>query len=396
MANDAKLDEPYADAFRRRGLTPLDEAVFITRPRMPDRRAFDAQLDRIWESRWLTNSGSFHNALEARVADFAQAHACLTCNGTMSLLMALRLFGVKPGDRVITTPFTFPATVHAIEWLGAEPVFADVEAATGNICAASVAERLDDRVTAIMATHVYGTPCDHAQLKPLAEQHGLALIYDAAHAFGVTVAGDSVLRWGDAASVSFHATKLFSTVEGGAVFVAEEAQKVRLDRMRNFGILNENEIAMSGLNMKMSELHAAFGTLTLEGVEAEIARRARIAARYSDRLGRLPGLRVISRGEGFEPNWSYYAIAIDPDAFGVSRDTVHAALRSLNINLRKYFHPLVSEVPVYAGLPTARADGLAESAKLAQQVLCLPIYGELSDAAVELLIEAFEALSAAG
>ena len=396
MANDAKLDEPYADAFRRRGLTPLDEAVFITRPRMPDRRAFDAQLDRIWESRWLTNSGSFHNALEARVADFARAHACLTCNGTMSLLMALRLFGVKPGDRVITTPFTFPATVHAIEWLGAEPVFADVEAATGNICTASVAERLDDRVTAIMATHVYGTPCDHARLKPLADRHGLALIYDAAHAFGVTVEGESVLRWGDASSVSFHATKLFSTVEGGAVFVGDETLKARLDRMRNFGILNENEIAMSGLNMKMSELHAAFGTLTLEGVEAEISRRAGIAARYSDRLGRLPGLRVISRGEGFQPNWSYYAIAIDPDAFGVSRDTVHAALRSLNINLRKYFHPLVSEVPVYAALPTARADGLPESAKLARQVLCLPIYGELSDAAVELLIEAFEALSAAG
>ena len=395
MANDIKLDPSIADAFRERGLAPLDEAVFVTRPRMPDRQAFDAQLDRIWESRWLTNSGSFHNALEARVADFAQTHASLTCNGTVSLLMALRLFGVKPGDRVVTTPFTFPATVHAIEWLGAEPVFADVEADTGNICAASVAGRLDGRVTAIMATHVYGTPCDHAQLQALADEHGLALIYDAAHAFGVTVGGESVLRWGDASSVSFHATKLFSTVEGGAVFVGDETLKARLDRMRNFGILNENEIAMSGLNMKMSELHAAFGTLTLDGVAAEIERRAAIAARYSDRLGRLPGLRVISRGEGFQPNWSYYAIAIDADAFGVSRDTVHAALRSLNINLRKYFHPLVSEVPVYADLPTAREDRLPEAAKLAREVLCLPIYGELSDAAVDRVIAAFEALSGA-
>ena len=396
MAKDAESDGPIAEAFRRRGLTPLDKAVFVTRPRMPDRQAFDAQVDRIWESRWLTNSGSCHNALEARVADFAQAHASLTCNGTMSLLMALRLFGVKPGDRVITTPFTFPATVHAIEWLGAEPVFADVEPDTGNICAASAAERLDDRVTAIMATHVYGTPCDHARLKPLAERHGVALIYDAAHAFGVTVDGESVLRWGDASSVSFHATKLFSTVEGGAVFVGDETLKARLDRMRNFGILNENEIAMSGLNMKMSELHAAFGTLTLDGVAAEIERRAAIAARYSDRLGRLPGLRVISRGDGFQPNWSYYAIAIDADAFGVSRDVVHAALRSLNINLRKYFHPLVSEVPVYAQLPTAQADRIPDAARLSREVLCLPIYGELADAAVDLVIEAFEALSEAG
>jgi dTDP-4-amino-4,6-dideoxygalactose transaminase len=396
MADDRQHDARIADAFRRRGLAPLDEALFITRPRMPDRAAYDAELDRIWETRWLTNSGAYHNALEARVAAFAQSPASLTCNGTVSLLMALRLFGVKPGDKVVTTPFTFPATVHAIDWLGAEPVFADVEAETGNLCPASVEAVMEDGVTAIMATHVYGTPCDHAGLDAIARARGIPLIYDAAHAFGVTVNGEPVLRWGDASSVSFHATKLFSTVEGGAVFVGDVAQKTQLDRMRNFGILNENEIAMSGLNMKMSELHAAFGTLTLDGVGAEIERRAVIAARYAERLGRLPGLRVISRGQGFQPNWSYYAIAIDAGEFGLSRDAVHAALRTLNINLRKYFNPLVSEVPLYAGLPSAQPDRLPRAATLAGQVLCLPIYGDLSDAAQAQVIEAFEALSALG
>jgi dTDP-4-amino-4,6-dideoxygalactose transaminase len=365
------------------GLAPLSSepepsAVPVMRPTLPDLHAYTELLESIWASHWLTNLGKCHVELEEKIAEYLNVkHLSLVSSGTLALLLALRMTGVR-GGTVVTTPFTFPATTHCIEWSNATPIFADVELGTGNIDANSVRERIRADTKAILAVHVYGTPCDHQALQSIADEHGLALIYDAAHAFGVEVDGHSILNWGDASTLSFHATKLFSTVEGGAVVVPSARDKAHMDRLRNFGIVDEETVVESGLNAKLNELQAAYGLLRLPAVPQEIAARRAIAAVYDDILGGLNGLEIITRSTDANRNFSYYAVRILCDESPIGRDCVYEAMKRQNIFLRKYFHPLLSSCPSYAGLLSAAEAALPNASRLDKEVLCLPMYGCLT------------------
>lgn len=357
----------------------LEEPIFVTRPRMPQKQAFIEAVDILWKSKWLTNNGAFHRELEARLQLLVgEGEVALTANGTLALLLALKVAGVETGKKVITTPFTFAATTHAVDWVGCEPVFADIDPVTGNIDPVSVANLMDDDVAAVLAVHVFGTPCDDEALQTICKEADIPLVYDAAHSFGTSVGGRSVFAMGTASATSFHATKLFSTAEGGAVFVRDADDKLRCDRFKNFGIANQDTIERSGLNMKMSEFHAAFGLLGLDGVNREIALRQAIATTYMARLAGVDGIRAVTTGIGFEPNWSYFAICVDEARVGISRDALFGALAALNIHCRKYFHPLTSRTPTYAHLPTASAEHLPVAHRFEREVLCLPVYGDLS------------------
>ena len=357
---------------------PEPSAIPVMRPSLPDLHAYTELLGSIWASRWLTNLGKFHVELETRIAEYLGVeHLSLVSNGTLALLLALRMAGVRGGS-VVTTPFTFPATTHCIEWLNATPIFADVELGTGNIDPNSVRERIQADTKAILAVHVYGTPCDHQALQDIADEHGLALVYDAAHAFGVEVDGRSILNWGDASTLSFHATKLFSTVEGGAVVVPSAQDKEHIDRLRNFGIVDEETVVESGLNAKLNELQAAYGLLRLPAVSQEIEARKAVAAVYDGILGGLDGLEIITKSTDTNRNFSYYAVRILCHESPINRDHVYETMKGQNIFLRKYFHPLLSSCPAYADLPSAAEAALPNASRLDKEVLCLPMYGSLA------------------
>ena len=358
----------------------LEEPIFVTRPRMPEKQAFMEAVDILWKSKWLTNNGAFHRELEARLRLLVgEGDVALTANGTLSLLLALKVAGVEAGKKIITTPFTFAATTHAVDWVGCEPVFADLDPVTGNIDPASVANLMDEDVAAVLPVHVFGTPCDHEALQAICDDANIPLVYDAAHSFATRLDGRSVFALGTVSSTSFHATKLFSTAEGGAVFVRGADDKLMCDRFKNFGIANQDTIERSGLNMKMSEFHAAFGLLGLDGVAQEIAQRQAIATTYMARLAGVDGIRAVTTGIGFEPNWSYFAICVDEVRAGISRDQLFNQLTTLNIHCRKYFYPLTSRTPTYAHLPTAAEEHLPVAHRFEREVLCLPIFGELPE-----------------
>lgn len=365
-----------------RGLSLLNVApepvpIFVTKPTLPPLQDYTALLQRIWQTRWLTNQGEFHTALEMELSTYLKTpHLSLTANGTLALLLALKSVGIHGGS-VVTTPFTFPATTHCLDWLGATSIFADVDPNTCNIDPHSVRERIRPDTTAILAVHVYGTPCDHAALRSIANERGLKLVYDAAHAFGVEVDGCSVLAWGDASAVSFHATKLFSTIEGGAVISETAENKHRVDRLRNFGIANEETVLELGINAKLNEIQAAYGLLTLKTVANEIAQRRRIATVYDEALAGVDGVTVLTRSGNFKRNYAYYAIRIDPTLTGISREIVYSVMKHLNIFTRKYFHPIPPTFSQYANLPTASREALPMAFVLGEQSLCLPIYGSL-------------------
>jgi dTDP-4-amino-4,6-dideoxygalactose transaminase len=356
---------------------PEPSPIPVMRPTLPDLGAYTEALASIWASRWLTNCGQFHAELESGLAEHLKVkNLSLVSNGTLALLLALRMVGVRGGS-VVTTPFTFPATTHCIEWLNATPIFADVNLTTGNIDPDSAQERIQPDTKAILAVHVYGTPCDHFRLQRIADEHGLALVYDAAHAFAVEVDGESILNWGDASTLSFHATKLFSTVEGGAVVVPSRQNKEHIDRLRNFGIVDEETIVESGLNAKLNELQAAYGLLRLPRASQEIAARREVASIYDEVLGGLKGLEIITKStDGFR-NFSYYAVRILSEETAIDRDLVYEIMKRQNIFLRKYFHPLLSSCRTYAELPSSAEDALPNASRLDKEVLCLPMYGSL-------------------
>jgi dTDP-4-amino-4,6-dideoxygalactose transaminase len=358
-------------------LEPEAEPIYVMRPTMPDPKAYGLMLEEIWRSRWLTNNGKFHDELERALSSHLKVpNISLVGNGTLAVLLALRAAGIRGGS-VVTTPFTFPATTHCLEWLGARPIFADVDPTTGNVDPHSVRERVAPDTTAILAVHVYGRPCDHEALQKIARDNKLKLVYDAAHAFGVEVDGQSILTWGDASAISFHATKLFSTVEGGAVIVPNKENKGYVDRLKNFGIVDEETVREPGINARMNELQAAFGLLRLGDIGQEIAGRRAVAAIYDSMLSQTAGIHIITRDGAFTRNYAYYAIRVDGDEAGVSRDAIHDALKRQNVLTRKYFHPIVSSTVSYAHLPTASRRELPVAYRLDEQVLCLPMYGSL-------------------
>lgn len=372
----------------------FEEEVFVTRPVMPDRDDFNARTAGLFESHWLTNAGPLEVELEERLAQKLGVPHCATfCNGTTALLTALRALDLR--GEVITTPFTFPATPHCIEWNGLVPVFCDIDPQTYCLDPARVEEMIGPETRAIVPVHVFGNPCDVEAFEAIAARHGLRLVYDAAHCFGVMHRGRPIGEYGDCSAFSFHATKVFHTTEGGAVVTGESGLHERLCLLRNFGIVNEDEVRGVGLNGKLSELHAAMGLGVLDLIDDEIERRGRLVALYHEGFAGLPGVSLQRFAEDTVQNHFNLTIVIDPDAFGLSRGAVHEALRAERIVTRKYFHPLCTENACYRDLPTAAAGLLPHAERISSQILSLPLYGELGEPAVHAVVDTLTALHAA-
>ena len=351
------------------------EPVYVTRPNLPLLDALMQALEPAWEERWLTNSGGLHARLESELARvLGTPHLSLFCNGTVALLTALKAMCPEPGV-VITTAFTFPATVNTLFWCGLRPEFCDIRQETYNLDPNELEALITPETRAILPVHVYGTPCDVAHIQAVADRHGLPVIYDAAHAFGVRLRGQSILSFGAASMLSFHATKVFTTAEGGALATQNPELFRRFNLLRNFGIVDEETVVAPGINGKMNELQAALGLTQLESIEANTLKRRRIAALYGEQLAGEPGLSMLSRAPDVDHNYAYFPVRIQRDRFGMDRDALHRLLKEFNIHGRKYFYPLCSTHP-WCRVPDGK---LPRSEAAAAEVLCLPIYSALPE-----------------
>ncbi len=352
------------------------DPIYVTRPYLPPLSEFLPLLEQIWETRVLTNNGPFHQQLEARLQDvFDSEHVSLATNGMLALTSAIDASGLS--GEVITTPYSFVATSHALALAGLTPVFVDIRPSDLNIDPAAIEAAITERTSAIVAVHVYGNPCAVAEIEAIAERHGLRVIYDAAHAFGVRYQGRSLLSHGDFAALSFHATKAFNTFEGGAIVSRHAEGKRAVDSARNFGIADEVNIPVVGTNAKMSELNAAFGLVQLNHFEDVRRRRGAVDRLYRELLGHIRGIDLIDIPAEVEPNYSYFPILVR-DTFPVSRDALYDALKAQGIYSRRYFYPLLSSLPMYRDHPSAAPGRMPVAEQAAQQVLCLPIYPDLS------------------
>jgi dTDP-4-amino-4,6-dideoxygalactose transaminase len=361
--------------------------VYVTRPLLPPLAALMDRLREVWDSRQLTNIGAQHERLEAALRVYLDVpELSLFTNGTVGLITAIRALGLT--GEVLTTPFTFPATPHALSWSGITPVFCDVDPVTLNIDCGAVERAVSTRSTGILAVHVYGSPCDVDGLQRVADRHGLKIIYDAAHAFGTSVQGRGIGNFGDVTMFSFHATKLFHTAEGGALACATPSLKARIDDLRNFGIHGPDRVEAIGLNGKMTELQAALGLCVLDGLAAELARRRVLLDRYQRRFAAIDGVTWLSAITSNAASCQYAVVRIDQARFGCSRDAVHRELQRFNIFARKYFYPLCSQYDCYRHLPSANPANLPNAIRAAQEVLCVPLYGELSEADVDRICDA--------
>ncbi|MBT7065131.1 MAG: DegT/DnrJ/EryC1/StrS family aminotransferase [Verrucomicrobia bacterium] len=357
--------------------------VFVTQPSLPPLDEFTESLREIWDSKCLTNNGPFHQKLETALAEYLDVpYVSLFCNGTMALqvgLQALRVTG-----EVITTPYSFPATTHAIYWNHCTPVFCDVDRDTCNISPALIEALITPRTTCIMPVHVYGVPCDVQQIQRIADTYGLKILYDAAHTFRGQVDGASLYRHGDLSMLSFHATKVFNTIEGGALLTDDPKLKQRIDYLKNFGFADETVVVAPGSNGKMNELQAAYGLLQLKHIDAEIVKRERIDRCYRKHLQDAPGIRPLAVPV---QHCAFFPIFVDEDAFGQSRDALYFALKEKGIHGRRYFYPLISDYPSYRGLPSAAASALPIATSISSKVICLPMYGDLPQPVVERICE---------
>jgi dTDP-4-amino-4,6-dideoxygalactose transaminase len=365
--------------------------VYLTRPRVPDASVFHGLVDGIFRSRWLTNDGALVKQLEARLREKLGLGCCAVfCNGTVALEVALRALDLS--GEVITTPFTFPATVHAIQWNGLTPVFADIDPETYNLDVDCAADLVTNRTSAVLPVHVFGNPCEVVGIQQMAQQNGLRVVYDAAHAFGVSHRGKPIGSWGDLSILSFHATKLFHTCEGGAIVGADDTWLRKIGLLRNFGIVNEEEVRGVGLNGKLSELHAAMGVALLDHVDEEIRARGKLTAHYRERLSKIEGLSFQRLAPDTVGNHAYFSVEIDAPRFRLSRNVVHIALRAENVISRKYFFPLCSENESYRWLPSARPERLPHAHRLASRILCLPLHGELTHEDIDKIADCISAI----
>lgn len=353
----------------------MSKKIFVTEPAMPPLEEFLPYLQQIWDSKWLTNGGQFHQRLERELADYLGVkHLALFTNATIALVTALQALRIS--GEVITTPYSFVATAHSLLWNGIKPVFVDIDPHTFNLDPRQIEAAITPQTTAIFPVHVYGTPCDVEAIERIADTYGLKVIYDAAHAFGVRHNGTSVLNYGDLSVLSFHATKVFNTFEGGAIICPDAKTKQRIDHLKNFGIADEVTVVAPGINGKMNEVQAAFGLLQLRHVDDALARRARIASRYREQLAGIAGITVPTVPHPELQNNSYFPVFVEAD-YPMSRDALYTALQGEDIMTRRYFYPLISDFPMYRGLPSARLDNLPVARKVADRVLCLPIYPDL-------------------
>jgi dTDP-4-amino-4,6-dideoxygalactose transaminase len=349
----------------------------VTQPSLPPLKEFIPYLEKIWKSKWLTNNGDFHQELEHALCDYLGVkYISLFSNGTLALITSLQALRIT--GEVITSPFSFVATSHALQWNGIKPVFCDIRRDSFNIDPDKIEAAITPKTTAILPIHVYGNPCDIEKIKKIADIYGLHVIYDACHAFAVKRNAQSLLTYGDLSVLSFHATKVFTTFEGGAIVCHDEKTKKRIDYLKNFGFADEVTVVATGINAKMNEVQAAFGLLQLEYVDAYIEKRKKISRLYRKLLSGVTGIKVQNDIDGVTHNYSYFPILIDKNKFGMPRDQVYLNLKKSNIFSRRYFYPLISNFPAYRGLPSASKDNLAVADTVANQVLCLPIYPDLA------------------
>lgn len=364
----------------------MKEKITVTSPLLPDLDEFQQMLRTIWDSKWITNNGSFHKKLEAALCEYLKVpFISLFTNGTLPLLTALQALHIT--GEVITTPFSFVATTHSIWWNGCKPVFVDIDPATGNIDPDKIEAAITPRTSAIMPVHVYGQPCDTARIKMIADKYGLKVIYDAAHAFGVEVNGESILNAGDLSTLSFHATKVFNTIEGGAMVMHDAEMKKRIDYLKNFGFAGETEVVGPGINSKMDEVRSAFGLLNLQQVDAAIETRHQVAVQYRKALRNVKGITFFDDMPGVRHNYSYFPIFVDAEKYGMTRDELYLKLKENGIWGRRYFYPLISSFSTYSGLPTAEPENLSRAHEMASSVICLPMHHGLSGADLERTIE---------
>lgn len=360
----------------------MQKQITVTSPLLPDLGEFHELLKDIWERKWITNNGYYHQQLEKALAEYLKVpYLSLFTNGTLPLITALQALEIK--GEVITTPYSFVATSHALWWNGITPVFVDIDPRTGNIDPNKIESAITDKTTAIMPVHVYGTPCDTEAIQQIADKHGLKVIYDAAHAFGVEVNGESILNAGDISTLSFHATKVFNTVEGGAMVVHSKEMKRKIDYLKNFGFAGETEVVGPGINSKMDEIRAAYGLLNLKQVDAAIEARRQVALKYREALKDVEGISFLDDIPGVRHNYSYFPIFVDAERYGMTRDELYFKLREQNIYGRRYFYPLINQFAPYRELPSARTNNLPVAFRMANEVICLPMHHGLAEGDME-------------
>ena len=363
----------------------IDKPIYVTQPVLPSLEEFTEYLKQIWDNKILTNNGPFHQQFEKILGEYLGVkYLSLFANGTLALVTALQTLRIT--GEVITTPFSFVATTHSLWWNNIKPVFADIEPEYFNLDPDRVEASITPQTTAIMPVHVYGNPCRVERFQQIADTYGLKLIYDAAHAFGVKINGNSVLNYGDLSVMSFHATKVFNTFEGGAIICHDEATKKRIDNLKNFGFVNETTVVIPGINAKMNEVQAAMGLLQLKYIDKAIRKRREIAQYYSEGLQSIEGIICLNDIERVEHCYSYYPVLIDRDKYGKTRDQVYEVLKQHNIYGRRYFYPLISQFPTYRGLESARPGTMPIAEKVSEQILCLPIYPNLTFKEIDIII----------
>ena len=397
-----------------------NKLITVTSPLLPNLDEFSELLKNIWDSKWITNNGQFHKQLEAALREYlGVSQVSLFTNGTLPLLTALQALRIT--GEVITTPYSFVATTHSIWWNGCKPVFVDIDPRTGNLDPEKIEAAITPKTTAIMPVHCYGKPCDVRRIKEIADTYGLKVIYDAAHAFALEipkheadykrafdearnalepcnpvkreeqkVETESILNWGDMSTLSFHATKVYNTIEGGAMIMHDLATKKRIDDLKNFGIHDEVTVVGPGINSKMDEMRSAYGLLNLRQVDAAISARQQVAIKYREALRDVEGITFFDDMPGVKHNYSYFPIFIDEKAFGMSRDALYAKMKAANVLGRRYFYPLISDFSTYRGLESANPKNLPNAHKMADSVLCLPMHHELSDDDIERTLAFFK------
>lgn len=360
--------------------------ITVTSPLLPDLDEFHSMLEEIWKSKWITNNGSFHRQLEHELAVYLKVpYISLFTNGTLPLITALQALRIS--GEVITTPYSFVATTHALWWNGITPVFVDIDSETSNLDPDKIEAAITSRTTAIMPVHCYGKPCDTERIQDIADKYGLKVIYDAAHAFGVEVDGRSILNAGDMSTLSFHATKVYNTVEGGALVCHDEKTKQRIDYLKNFGFAGETTVVAPGINSKMDEIRAAYGLLNLRQVDSAIEARHRVAVRYRETLRNVDGISFFDDMPGVRHNYSYFPVFVDAEKYGMTRDELYFKLKEHNILGRRYFYPLISTFSTYRGLRSASTENLPVATRIAEQVICLPMHHELTDDDIDRILD---------
>lgn len=368
-----------------------NKPIYITNPLLPPLAEFVPYLEQIWQNKTLTNGGPFHQQLEQELANYLGVeHLCLFTNGTLALLTALQALRIT--GEVITTPYSFVATSHSLLWNGLTPVFVDIDPLTCNIDPTKIEQAITPQTSAILPVHCYGNPCEVEEIQRIADLYGLKVIYDAAHAFGVRKNGESILNFGDVSILSFHATKVFNTIEGGAIICPDAKTKNRIDYLKNFGFADETTVVATGINGKMNEVQAAFGLLQLQHIDRALDERAEIQQAYRQQLTVIPGIELFDIPDNVEWNHSYLPILITEE-YPASRDVLYSHLREHSIIARRYFYPLITSFPMYRGLASADESLLSVAKRISRQILCLPVYPGLSEAEVATVVGLINALA---